>query len=1747
METNISRSKLKRVASVSHLKRIDEYSRSEPTMEIELAYGESRGYWKHYSPGKWFKQAKAVGKINNVKATLLFDSGAEVSIIDTTFAREVGCNIDESQRQECIGIGEAPYMTIGRTKIKVTLAGSLVYYFNVWVGDLAGQEAILGMDFMVPAGVRLDLADGALCLPEEIRIHLAGRRPAYGSKIQHITAKDQHVVIPVGESREVKIGIGGAKMKLWVARGPDWVPTVISGFGRRKYLQMTNTGDREIILPTHTILGMWTEGDMVPRTQGFVTVGSGKYKEWQTLAYEATTDRANEPPTKQIGPLVDRPTYATPKRIVKRPSNTLKNLSPAISTVKQQANNGESQKADAVIAKEETVNKAELLRMENDHEIGTQQATKGDRDIDQEWLRDRSSLSKADPTNKLLKLGQPGETKEPKEEAMLKTEDAEIAGTPVYYHESGDLFAEDIEQHMAVLPEMSATTGEVTIEDIQIGDPNVPLTTEQHQLRLLIWKSRHLLMGKGNALPPAARGAICDIDVGGAAPIAQRVRPVAPKYREKLSDLIKGLLAAKIVQPSTSPWASPIVVIIKKNGVDIRLCIDYRRVNQLTRLMVYPMPLISDLLEDLDKALWYCSLDMASGFWVVEMTERAKLISAFVTPFGLFEWLRMPFGLKNAPQIYQRLVDNALYGYLKIVQRSPSDDQIDVFKDGEPETDRRPSILGRRSYIDDILIPATSWESLYAKVERLLEACDKWNLSISLTKSFWGCRKVDYLGHRVSIDGLEAQPKNLESLVNIPFPSTLRAMQSFLGSLNYYRRFIEDFAVYAAVLYELRESDFFEIGRSQLAAGDEWLNEDRWTEAKVAFTMLKAKIATAPMLKHFDPDRPPVIVVYASKWAVSAALIQEYDGVYHPVTFTSRTLKPNELNYGTVEKEVLALLRVLDVCYTTLASREITVLTRHSTLAWLMQSRGLNGRLGRWAALLSNWTMEVKRCEKGEEEILGMLAASITPREEVEEMLIAISPRKDCRLKVSMPPPTVEADEELLVASFDGSARIKKKGGSYSAVVWKLPKWTIVAAESRYAHDLTVNEAEYNGLLLCFELLADLDRGRVILCGDSNLVIRQMRGEIDCKAPGLQLLRHKALEKLRSWPSHEFLHMKREWNQSADRLASTALQSEKGRTIVAEEDRQDLMTLNRLDELLKPKQDGQLARITAITRSAERIRHEPEVIQEEIVQRIRIQRIVQAQDEERWIVNLKKYLSGDVSNLDAGEVKVCAKLAPEYEIDESDLLFFCPMAKRESEDRDGLMRLVIPETLQQDFLHHYHTSLEGGHQGIGRTYQKIRSRFHWRGLYRSVQRYVGECTDCETGKGSPRGHGRSPGNLHASYPFQIIAMDHIPSFPKSIKGNTELLIWVDLFSGYVIAKASSSRTAQTIAENYEECVFRRFGASEAIRHDREPGFMSDFFRAFSRIVGQKQRATMAYRPQANGTAERMVQTLTHSLKMYVAEVDQRDWDEYAERLTFAINTAQDRVRGDTPFYLIHGWDPRSTLEATLSVGNTRTRDRDPKRWRYSIQRQYQRARSAVNDQLRLAIQERADRHNEDVDPHEIEVGTQVWLYLDRVKEGYAKKLAHMWHGPFRVADICGDHAVKLEIAGTPYRLFPIVHLSKLKKVKTFPERPKDQLTIDETDRLDFDEALLPEDSWENDLEEGEYEVEEILDVRSGRKTRYGRVHRQFLVKWKGHADLSWVDEADLSCGAILQEFERNRVSRNRFEAMQSHEGKSDEP
>ncbi|GMF51627.1 unnamed protein product [Phytophthora fragariaefolia] len=179
------------------------------------------------------------------------------------------------------------------------------------------------------------------------------------------------------------------------------------------------------------------------------------------------------------------------------------------------------------------------------------------------------------------------------------------------------------------------------------------------------------------------------------------------------------------------------------------------------------------------------------------------------------------------------------------------------------------------------------------------------------------------------------------------------------------------------------------------------------------------------------------------------------------VKFTSRTLKPNELNYNIVEKEILALLQALNECFMMLAGRTLCVLTRHMTLAWLFRSKGLQGRLSQWAAVLSPWRLEICKSVKGEEEILGTLAASTTPREFIDAALEEISPRKRSPRTAVIPVPSVAPDEELHVMSFDGSAKAKREGGAFSAVVWKLPGWEVARAASGYATDLTVNEPEY--------------------------------------------------------------------------------------------------------------------------------------------------------------------------------------------------------------------------------------------------------------------------------------------------------------------------------------------------------------------------------------------------------------------------------------------------------------------------------------------------------------------------------------------------------------------------------------------------------------------------------------------------------------------------------------------------------------
>ncbi|OWY96364.1 hypothetical protein PHMEG_00033382 [Phytophthora megakarya] len=330
-------------------------------------------------------------------------------------------------------------------------------------------------------------------------------------------------------------------------------------------------------------------------------------------------------------------------------------------------------------------------------------------------------------------------------------------------------------------------------------------------------------------------------------------------------------------------------------------------VNTVTAIMEYAMPLVDDLLTELENYLWFCSLDAASGVWAIMMTMRERKISAFRKD----GWERYAERMKLAEEATktQRSLDGdsdftltttrtkfeadrQASSELDPVLRMVNDPYADMFATNEPDESSLVPVFQRRSFVDDICFGGTTFDDCLGTLDKLLERFEEGRIIVSFTKSIFCQSKVDFLSHEVSSEGIRADPKKMTAITKLPFPKSKKGMQQFLGSLNYYSRFIQDFTVYGAALYQLKEDDFFDGG--DLAA------------AKESFTALQRKVADAPILRHFDAKKAVHIMLYASERTLSATLMQMHDDKLHPVRFCGRVLKDAEMNYHSAEKEALA-------------------------------------------------------------------------------------------------------------------------------------------------------------------------------------------------------------------------------------------------------------------------------------------------------------------------------------------------------------------------------------------------------------------------------------------------------------------------------------------------------------------------------------------------------------------------------------------------------------------------------------------------------------------------------------------------------------------------------------------------------------------------------------------------------------------------------------------------------------------------
>ncbi|XP_044133676.1 uncharacterized protein LOC122926366, partial [Bufo gargarizans] len=379
-------------------------------------------------------------------------------------------------------------------------------------------------------------------------------------------------------------------------------------------------------------------------------------------------------------------------------------------------------------------------------------------------------------------------------------------------------------------------------------------------------------------------------------------------YQEREID---EMLQLGVIEPSESPWASPVVLVPKKDGTT-RFCVDYRRLNDKTVTDAYPMPRMDELLDRISAGKYLTTIDLCKGYWQIPLAEDAIPKSAFITPFGLYQFRVMPFGMKNAPATFQRMVDQLLGGLQSFAC----------------------------AYLDDIAIHSDTWEAHLEHIGVVLDRIRGAGLTLKPDKCHLGMAEVQYLGHRVGCGKQRPEPAKIEAVANWPTPHTKTQVMAFLGTAGYYRRFVPDYSALAKPLTDLTKK---KLPRQVL-----------WSpECEVAFQALKTALVNAPVLVTPDPNKRFIVHTDASMFGLGAVLSQiGEDGGEHPVAYLSRKLLPREVSYATIEKECLALVWALKKLTPYLYGRAFTLITDHNPLVWLNRVSGDNARLLRWSLAL---------------------------------------------------------------------------------------------------------------------------------------------------------------------------------------------------------------------------------------------------------------------------------------------------------------------------------------------------------------------------------------------------------------------------------------------------------------------------------------------------------------------------------------------------------------------------------------------------------------------------------------------------------------------------------------------------------------------------------------------------------------------------------------------------------------------------
>ena len=482
-----------------------------------------------------------------------------------------------------------------------------------------------------------------------------------------------------------------------------------------------------------------------------------------------------------------------------------------------------------------------------------------------------------------------------------------------------------------------------------------------------VFASSDLELGKTNVTKMT-------IDTGEHAPIKQRPYKIPYAQREQIEKQIGDMLTNNIVRPSTSPWSSPLVIVPKKDGTK-RMCVDFRKINNVTVKNSYPLPDITDILSSLKDAKIFSSLDLRSGYWQIEMEEKDKGKTAFICHMGLFEFNVMPFGLCDAPPVFQELMNKVLGKALNKFAFA---------------------------YLDDIIIYSSSIEEHMKHLQYVFDRLRDANLRCKPSKCDFARTEISFLGHVISERGISPDPQKVEVIKNLLPPQTVKEVRSFVGMASYYRKFIPNFSGVASPLTDLtRKRASFQ-----------------WTDVcQKAFETLKYALSSAPLLAHPDLKQPFHLYTDASQYAIGAVLTQTFPEGERVIQYLSKRLSDGQMKWATIEREAFAIVFSINKLRPYLLGSKFTVYTDHKPLRSLFTSEMKNARIQRWAIILSEYGCDIKY-KTGKTNIPADMLSRITNVNPDDEIIVLDSTERKS-LSATIPHNIDEEPEDTDVNPLD--------------------------------------------------------------------------------------------------------------------------------------------------------------------------------------------------------------------------------------------------------------------------------------------------------------------------------------------------------------------------------------------------------------------------------------------------------------------------------------------------------------------------------------------------------------------------------------------------------------------------------------------------------------------------------------------------------------------------------------------------------